>query len=121
MDEPACVLGGGCYCSSGGTERPRGVAETLTSNRTGADTAAPADTHRYQTFAGAPAVGSAGTDADTDTPNWDYGHANLATALASGNAGSGLAVATGSRSQRLDYDGVLAAAGCRDTAREIGD
>ena len=39
-------------CSSGGTGRPRGVAETLTSNRTGSDTATPPDTHRGGDFAG---------------------------------------------------------------------
>ena len=74
----------------------------LTSNHTGADTATLADTHRYQTFAGAPAVRSAGTDADTDTSDWDYRHGNFATELASGNASSGHAVATGSHSQRLE-------------------
>ena len=74
------MRGGGCYCSSGGTGRPRGVAEMLTSNCTGADTAAPPDTHGYGDFAGTPA---------------------------SGNAGSGLAVATVSGSQGLDYNSVL--------------
>ena len=64
-------------------------------------------THRYRNFAGVPAVGSAGTDADTATSDWDYGNGNLAATPASGNAGSGLATTTGSRSQRLDYDGVF--------------
>ena len=45
--------------------------------------------------------------ADTATSDWDYGNGNLAAAPASGNAGSGHAVVTGSRSQRLDYDGVF--------------
>ena len=81
----------------------------LTSNRTGADTATPADTHRYRTFVGAPTVRTASTDADTATSDWDYRNGNLAAALASRNAGSNLAVTTGSSSgsQRLDYDGVF--------------
>ena len=78
-----------------------GDLEAFTSNRTGSDTATLADTHGYRTFAGAPAV------TDADTSDWQYGHENLATVLASGNAGSGLAVMTGSDSQRLDYDGVF--------------
>ena len=93
------------YCSSGGTGRPRGVAEMLSSNHTGADTTAPPNTHRDGDSAGTPTVWSAGTN--TATTDWDYGNGNLAAAPASGNTGSDLAVATGSASQGLDYDSVF--------------
>ena len=79
----------------------------LTSNRTGADTAAMPDTHGDGDFAGTPTVGSAGTDADTTAPDWDYENGNLAAAPASRNTSSGLAVVTGSGSQGLDYDSVF--------------
>ena len=60
--------------------------------------------HGYRDFAGVPAVRKV---ADTATSDWDYRNGNPAAAPAPGNAGSGLAVATGSRLQRLDYDSVF--------------
>ena len=58
-------------------------------------------------FARAPAVRKVGPDADTTTSDLDYGNGKPAAAPAPGNAGSSLAVATGSSSQRLDYDSVF--------------
>ena len=79
----------------------------LASNPTVADTTAPPGTYRVGDFVGTSTVWSAGTEADTAAPDRDYGNGNLATALASGNAGSGIAAATGSGSQGLDYDSVF--------------
>ena len=70
---PGC---GGCYCTAGRTGWPRGVAETLASNRTGTDTPTPPGTHRY----GAPAP-------MPTPPLRNYGNGNLAAAPASRNAG----------------------------------
>ena len=94
-------------CTSGRTRRPRGVAETLASNRTGADTAALPGTHRNGEFAGTSTVWSPGTDADTAAPDRDYGNGNLAAAPTSGNASYSIAVAAGSGSQGLDDDSVF--------------
>ena len=80
----------------------------LASDHTGADTTTPADAHGYSDFAGAPAVRKV-----EPTPPPQTGITGMETMLqrllpaAPGNAGSGLAVATWSRSQRLDYDSVF--------------
>ena len=79
------------------TGRPRGVAETLTFNRTGADTAArPIPTEMEILLERLLSDWSAGTDTNTAAPDRDYGNGDLAAAPA---------VASGS--QRLDYDSVF--------------
>ena len=79
----------------------------LASNRSGADTATPAGSHRDGDLAGTSTVNSTDTGADTAAPDSHYGNGNLAAALASGNADSGITAAPGSGSQGLDYDSMF--------------
>ena len=89
------------------TGRSRGIATTFTSNHTGADAAAQANTQGVGEFVATLTVRSTDTNAHSTTQDRDHGIGDLAAVPASGDAGSGLMGATGPRSQRLGYDCVF--------------
>ena len=74
---------------------------SFTSNRTGADTAAPAETHGVTDLAETTTVRSAGPDADTAAPDWDYGNGSLVAAPASGDASYGATIMVQSSQGRI--------------------